>query len=101
LAKKLQLRGEDVFFRFFDSRLYDVQQSRAKRRRSEAGIDVPYVLAFKGEHGRNYAKVFGLLASEVARTAKREKKSVIFYVITHAECHVPMEVIERLRAVAS
>jgi hypothetical protein len=101
LAKKLQLRGEDVFFRFFDSRLYDVQQSRAKRRRAESGIDVPYVLAFKGEHGRNYAKVFGLLASEVARTAKREKKSVIFYVITHAECHVPMEVIERLRSVAT
>jgi hypothetical protein len=101
LTKKLLLKGEDVFFRFFDSRLYDVQHARAKRRKSEAGIDVPYVLAFKGEHGRNYAKVFGLLVSEVTRTARREKKSVVFYVITHAECHVPLEVIERLRSVAS
>lgn len=101
LTKKLLLKGEDVFFRFFDSRLYDVQQARAKRRRSELGIDVPYVLAFKGEHGRNYAKVFGLLANEVTRTARREKKSVILYVITHAECHVPLDVIERLRGVAS
>ena len=101
LTKKLLLKGEDVFFRFFDSRLYDVQHARAKRRKSEMGIDVPYVLAFKGEHGRNYAKVFGLLANEVTRTARREKKSVVFYVITHAECHVPLEVIERLKSVAS
>jgi hypothetical protein len=101
LTKKLLLKGEDVFFRFFDSRLYDVQHARAKRRKSEMGIDVPYVLAFKGEHGRNYAKVFGLLANEVTRTARREKKSVVFYVITHAECHVPLEAIERLRQSAT
>ncbi|MDQ3031732.1 MAG: hypothetical protein M3Y87_04890 [Myxococcota bacterium] len=99
LVKKLMLRGEDVFFRFFDSRLYDVQHARA-RRRSDAGVDVPYVLSFKGEHGRNYAKVFGLLASDLARTAKREKKTPILYILTHAECHVPLETIERLRDVA-
>jgi hypothetical protein len=99
LVKKLILRGEDVYFRFFDSRLYEVQHARA-RRRSEAGIDVPYVLSFKGEHGRNYAKVFALLTSEVSRIARREKKTPILYILTHAECHVPLETIERLREVA-
>ena len=96
LIKKLQLRGEDVFFRFFDSRLYELHQARAKKKAQ--GVDIPYVLSFKGEHGRNYAKVFGLLANEVSRLAKREKKSVILYLVTHAECHVPLDAIERLRA---
>lgn len=99
LVKKLVLRGEDVYFRFFDSRLYDVQHARAKRR-NEAGVDVPYVLSFKGEHGRNYAKVFALLANDLARVAKREKKTPVLYILTHAECHVPIETIERLRDVA-
>jgi hypothetical protein len=99
LAKKLLLRREDVFFRFFDSRLYEVQCARA-RRRGEHGIDVPYVLSFKGEHGRNYAKVFALLANELSRIVKREKKTPIVYVLTHAECHVPIDTIERLREIA-
>jgi hypothetical protein len=96
LAKKLLLRGDDVFLRFFDSRLHDVQQARA-RRRGKTELDVPYVLSFKGEHGRNYAKVFGLLAGELARTRRREKKSIVLYLLTHAECHVPLDTIERLR----
>lgn len=100
LIKKFQLRGEDVYFRFFDSRLYDVGVTRAKQR-SRGGIDVPYVLAFKGEHGRNYAKVFGLLANDVARLKKRERRTVTLYLVTHAECHVPLDVIERLRSVAN
>jgi hypothetical protein len=100
LTKKLLLKGDDVFFRFFDSRLYDVHQARAKRARREVGIDVPYVLAFQGEHGRNYAKVFGLLVNELARTARREKKRITLYVITHAECHVPLDTIDRLRSLA-
>lgn len=99
LAKKLLLRGDDVFLRFFDSRLYEVQQARA-RRRGKTELDVPYVLSFKGEHGRNYAKVFGLLAGELARTRRREKKSLILYLLTHAECHVPAATIERLRGEA-
>ncbi|MFO0683131.1 MAG: hypothetical protein U0234_13830 [Sandaracinus sp.] len=96
LAKKLLLRGDDVFLRFFDSRLYDVQQARA-RRRGKTELDVPYVLSFKGEHGRNYAKVFSMLAGDLARTRRREKKSIVLYLLTHAECHVPIETIERLR----
>jgi hypothetical protein len=99
MIKKLQLRGEDVFFRFFDSRLYELHQARAKKKAQ--GVDVPYVLSFKGEHGRNYAKVFGLLANEVTRLARREKKQVVLYLVTHAECHVPLEAIERLRQSAT
>ncbi len=96
LLKKLQLRGEDVFFRFFDARLYDEQFVSA--RRSSQALDIPYILSFKGERGRNYAKVFGLLASELARVAKREKRSVVLYLVTHAECHIPLETVEALRA---
>ena len=100
LAKKLLLRGDDVFLRFFDSRLYEVQQARA-RRRGKTELDVPYVLSFKGEHGRNYAKVFAMLAAELGRTRRREKKSIVLYLLTHAECHVPIETIERLREEAT
>lgn len=100
LIKKLSLRGEDAYFRFFDSRLYEVQHARSRRRAHDAGINVPYLLSFKGEHGRNYAKVFGLLANDLARLAKRERRTPILYIITHAECHVPLDTIERLRSIA-
>ena len=100
LIKKLSLRGEDVYFRFFDSRLYDAQRTRSRRRAQDAVVNVPYVLCFKGEHGRNYAKVFGLLANELARIAKRDRRTPILYILTHAECHVPLDTIERLRNVA-
>ncbi|MEZ4339385.1 MAG: hypothetical protein R3B82_22410 [Sandaracinaceae bacterium] len=100
LIKKLSLRGEDVYFRFFDSRLYDAQHARSRRRAQDGGINIPYVLCFKGEHGRNYAKVFGLLANDLSRLAKRERRTPILYLLTHAECHVPMDTIERLRSIA-
>lgn len=100
LIKKLSLRGEDVLFRFFDSRLYETQQVRTRRVSKNSRINVPYVLCFKGEHGRNYAKVFGLLANEIGRVAKRERRRPIVYLLTHAECHIPLETIERLRTQA-
>lgn len=98
LIKKLSLQGEDVYFRFFDARLYDTHHAR--RRASRTGINIPYVLSFRGERGRNYAKVFGLLAGDLARLAKRERRTPILYLITHAECHVPLDTIERLRGIA-
>jgi hypothetical protein len=99
LIKKLLLQGEDVYFRFFDSRLYDVHHARHGRS-DTGGISVPYVLCFKGERGRNYAKVFGMLASELDRLQRRERRQPILYVLTHAQCHVPMDTIERLRTIA-
>lgn len=99
LMKKLLLRGEEVYFRFFDSRLYEAHHARAGRH-GAGGISVPYVLSFRGERGRNYAKVFGMLANELTRLARRERRTPILYVLTHAECHVPLDTIERLRAIA-
>jgi hypothetical protein len=99
LMKKLLLRGEDVYIRFFDSRLYDAMHARAGRR-DTGGVSVPYILCFKGEHGRNYAKVFGLLANDLQRLARREHKTPILYILTHAECHVPIDTVERLRGIA-
>ena len=99
LIKKLMLRGEDVYLRFFDSRLYEPMHARS-RRGEHGGISVPYVLTFRGERGRNYAKVFGLLANDIQRLARRERRAPILYLITHAECHVPIDTIERLRNLA-
>jgi hypothetical protein len=99
LVKKLTLRGEDVYLRFFDSRLYDAQHVRPHRRK-DGGISVPYVLCFKGERGRNYAKVFAQLAHDLGRLAKREKRQPILYLLTHAECHVPPETVDRLKDIA-
>jgi hypothetical protein len=99
LVKKLALKGEEVWLRFFDSRLYDAMHARGGRKR-EAGISVPYVLCFKGERGRNYAKVFAQLAADLSRLAKRERRQPILYILTHAECHVPVETVERLSEIA-
>lgn len=99
LIKKLLLQGEDVYFRFFDARLYEVQHARHGRS-DTGGISVPYVLCFKGERGRNYAKVFGLLANEMQRLQRRERRTPILYILTHAQCHVPVDTIERLRNIA-
>jgi hypothetical protein len=99
LVKKLTLRGEEVWLRYFDSRLYEPQHARPGRA-GDAGINVPYVLCFQGERGRNYARVFAQLADEVGRLARRERRSPVVYILTHGECHVPVDTIERLRAVA-
>src|SRR4029077_16431618 len=60
LGKKLLLAGEEVWMRFFDSRLYDVQRARAPQ------LPAAWLLGFKGERGRNPARVFAQLATEVA-----------------------------------
>ncbi len=98
LVKKLMLRREDVYLRFFDSRLYDLMHARPGQQ--GGGISVPYVLCFKGERGRNYQKVFGMLVGELSRLARRQRRTPILYLLTHAECHVPLDTIERLRAIA-
>lgn len=99
LIKKLALGGEEVRFRFFDARLYDEQLARPGFK-DLGGISIPYLLSFRGERGRNYAKVFGLLAEELARLKERSGTTPILYILTHAECHVPIETVERLREVA-
>ncbi len=41
-----------------------------------------------------------MLANDLSRLKRRERRTPILYIITHAECHVPVETIERLRAIA-
>jgi DNA-binding LytR/AlgR family response regulator len=41
-----------------------------------------------------------MLANDLARLARRERRTPIVYIITHAECHVPLDTIERLRVIA-
>jgi hypothetical protein len=94
LGKKLQLAGEEVWMRFFDSRLYDVQKPRAGQ------LPASYLLGFKGERGRNPAKVFAQLATEIALVRAREQKDPVIHLITHAALHVPVQLVAEVRKTA-
>jgi len=83
LGKKLQLSGEEVWMRFFDSRLYDVQRARPGQ------LPAAYILGFKGERGRNPARVFAQLATEIELLRQRESRDPVVHLITHAALHVP------------
>jgi hypothetical protein len=91
LAKKLQLAGEEVWLRFFDSRLYEVQRAR------NGQLPVSYLLGFKGERGRNPARVFAQLATEVGLVRTREQKDPVLHLITHAALHVPRALMAEVR----
>ncbi|MBL8678336.1 MAG: hypothetical protein JNK05_04180 [Myxococcales bacterium] len=95
LAKKMTLLGFDANVRFFDSRLYEPLRVRRHGRNANAPMHVAGILTFKGEHGRNYARVFSQFASDLDRM--RDRVSITAYIITHAECHVPAELVRRIR----
>jgi hypothetical protein len=95
LAKKLSLQGGDVWLRFFDSRLHPrLDLGRAARR------DLPRLLSFRSERGRNYARVFGDLAVEVGRLVRDEGRDVTLTFITHGACQIPLPTVEALAAQA-
>jgi hypothetical protein len=91
LAKKLTLQGDEVWLRFFDSRLYDTQKV------SHHDFAAPYLLCFKSERGRNYSKVFRELLLELGRLRREERRQVVVYIITHGQCHIPVDLVEQLR----
>lgn len=91
LGKKLQLSGEEVWMRFFDSRLYDVQRPRTGQ------LPAAYLLGFKGERGRNPARVFAQLATELALLRTREQRDPVVHLITHAALHVPRPLVTEVR----
>ncbi len=91
LGKKLQLAGEEVWLRFFDSRLYDVQRSRPGQ------LPAAYILGFKGERGRNPARVFAQLATELALLRMRDQRDPVVHLITHAALHVPRQLVQEVR----
>jgi hypothetical protein len=95
LAKKLSLAGDEVWLRFFDSRLYDV----VKVARS-GSFSVPYLLSFRSERGRNYAKVFRQLILDLNRLKREARRHVVLYVITHGQCHIPVELVSALKGLA-
>jgi len=91
LGKKLQVAGEEVWFRFFDSRLYDVQRARERQ------LPAAYLLGFKGERGRNPARVFTQLATELGLVRSREQRDLVVHLITHAALHVPRQLVADVR----
>jgi len=93
-GKKLALEGEDVAFRFFDSRLYEL--TRAKN----GQIPTAYLLSFKGERGRNPARVFAELATELEILKHRDARAPVVHLFTHAALYVPRELVEAVRNLA-
>lgn len=91
LCKRLALLGESVVLRFFDSRIYDGVKVGA-----QSHSEVPYVLQFRAERGRNYARVIRQLNAELA-TPRRAGKALI-YLLTHGECQLPLEEVQLLRS---
>ncbi|MCL2725194.1 MAG: hypothetical protein FWD69_12230 [Polyangiaceae bacterium] len=91
LGKKLQLAGEEVWMRFFDSRLYDVQRARPGQ------LPAAYLLGFKGERGRNPARVFAQLATELALLRARDQRDPVVHLITHAALHVPRQLVQEIK----
>ncbi|MDP9033263.1 MAG: hypothetical protein M3O50_00525 [Myxococcota bacterium] len=92
LAKKLQLAGEEVWMRFFDSRLYDVQRAHDR-----AHLPAAWLLGFKGERGRNPARVFAQLATELGLLRARDQRDTVIHLITHAALHVPRPLVQEVR----
>ena len=92
LGKKLQLAGEEVWMRFFDSRLYDSSAL------APGQLPAAYILGFKGERGRNPARVFAQLATELALLRARDQRDPVVHLITHAALHVPRQLVQEVRA---
>ncbi len=92
LIKKLTLQGDEVWLRFFDSRLHET----AKIARS-GQVPVPYVLSFRSERGRNYAKVFRQLLLELTKLRRDQKRRIILYVITHGQCHIDPDLMAAIK----
>ena len=94
LIKKLTLEGDEIWVRFFDSRLHETDQDR----RARARCPVPYLLSFRSERGRNYGKVFRQLLVEVTRLRREQKRRVVLYIITHGQCHIEPELVDGAQA---
>ncbi len=90
LAKKMTLKGEGVWLRFFDSRLYERQELSSSRLR------IPYLLCFRSERGRNPNRAFSELERELARLMRESPKEVVVTFITHGRCQLDGRLVESL-----
>ena len=93
LAKKRTLQGDEVWFRFFDSKLHELVKAPRG-----GDFPVPYVLSFRSERGRYYAKVFQQLLLELSSSHREEGKNIVVYIVTHGQCHIPPELIQAMSA---
>ncbi len=93
MLKKLLVQGEKPILRFFDSQLYELIEVRS-------GFSVPYLLSFRSERGRNYSRVFEHVLTDVRRLREERQQDVMLYILTHGQCHLPPELVLRLREVA-
>lgn len=93
-AKKLLLEGEDVVFRFFDSRLAEPARVRAGQ------LPTAYLLSFKGERGRNPARVFSELATDLELQIHRDPRTPIVHLFTHAALYIPRDIVQAVRNLA-
>lgn len=92
LIKKLTLEGDEIWVRFFDSRLHEtIKIGRSGQ------VPVPYLLSFRSERGRNYSKVFRQLLVETTRLRREQKRRVVMYVITHGQCHIEPELVTAMK----
>ena len=93
-GKKLLLEGEDVAFRFFDSRMYELQRAR------NGQLPTAHLLSFKGERGRNPARVFAELASDLEMSRHHDPRSPVVHLFTHAALYIPREMVQAVTALA-
>jgi hypothetical protein len=93
LGKRLALGGEQVQIRFFDSRVYEGV------RVGGAGQEIPYVLSFRSERGRNHAAVVRQLAAELA-APRRAGVRVFVHLVTHGEFAVSRAEFQALTSLA-
>ena len=91
MAKKALLAGDQVTWRFFDSRLHD------KQRLSNKNMRVPYLLCFRGEKGRDTTEVFTALHRELARQHQEAKEDVVITFFSHSRCVIRPEVVLGLK----
>ncbi|MCA9687374.1 MAG: hypothetical protein KC457_34755, partial [Myxococcales bacterium] len=89
LCKRLALLGEEVVLRFFDSRLYEGVKV------GTSGVEVPYVLQFRAERGRDYAAVVRQINAELA-APRRGPAQTLVYLLTHGEAQFPTAEVQLL-----
>ncbi|HHH10575.1 MAG TPA: hypothetical protein ENK23_00660 [Sorangium sp.] len=92
-GKKLLLEGENVSFRFFDSRLYEAHHAHGQE------IPTARLLSFKGERGRNPARVFRSLESVLSLS--RQAQAPVVHIFTHSALYIPRDLVASLRQQAT
>lgn len=94
LAEQLLLAGEDVTFRFFDSRLYERERAHGGR------LPVARLLGFKGERGRNPHRVFAELVTVLDMERRQDPRQPVVHILTHGALYIPRQTVEALKQVA-